>query len=584
MRLLRDRNGTIWAATRGGGLLRKPESELRFSFVSLPNGTVDEEFRDIIEDHDGVIWAAGQHGLARFAHGEWRRYTTRDGLYRDHVAYIRELANFDLLVTYFEPLGIARVQRHGNDGIRVVETMDTNNKLSQGKVYIVGEDKQQRLWIGTGAGVDVIQNSTVDRFSSGDGLAGDDTDAQAFLCDERGEVFVGTSSGFSRFVARRDPPKLAAPPVVITNASVDRDRKGFDATFSALSYFKPALVEYETRLAGFDDAWQRATEPHARWSRLPPGQYRFEARARLRPGVWSAPASTRFVIPPAWWQTMWARAAAFLLIVALLFLGYRWRVAFLRRRNAELEALVEQRTHELALANESLLNLSVTDALTGTKNRRYLQLCMPEYTSDVLRRYEMLMRTGADPTRANADLVFLMIDIDRFKDINDRFGHAAGDATLIGFMRLLVTVMRDSDTLVRWGGEEFLYIARNTSRGEASAIAERIRAAVEEHEFAIDDTTFVKLTCSIGFAAFPFLAEDPARNGWEEVVDVADLCLYAAKRAGRNCWVGGFVNDCESPDSVVMRVRQAPADAIASGELTIVSSSVAAALQWPATA
>ena len=179
-----------------------------------------------------------------------------------------------------------------------------------------------------------------------------------------------------------------------------------------------------------------------------------------------------------------------LLVIALLFLGYRWRVAILRRRNAELEALVEQRTQELA-------QLSVTDALTGTKNRRYLTLCMPEYTSETLRRYEVLERSGTDATRVNADLVFLMIDIDHFKEINDRYGHAGGDAVLIGLKNLLATIMRESDTLVRWGGEEFLFIARNTSRGEAATIAERIRATVEENEFAIDDVTFVRLTCSI---------------------------------------------------------------------------------------
>ena len=110
-------------------------------------------------------------------------------------------------------------------------------------------------------------------------------------------------------------------------------------------------------------------------------------------------------------------------------------------------------------------------------------------------------------------------------------------------------------------------------------IAERIRAAVEEHEFAIDDTHSVRLTCSVGFAAFPFVAEDPARTTWEEVVDVADICLLAAKRAGRNCWAGGFVNDCTSPDTIIARVRQSPAELIASGELTLVSSSVSAALR-----
>jgi len=588
LRVARDRSGTIWVATRGGGLLRKAKNEERFARVDLPNGTIDEDFRDVIEDSQGRIWAAGQYGLAVLQWGtgapacptcggqarapvpHWKRFTTRDGLIRDHVSYIHETSSGDLLVAYFEPFGVARIRAIG-DSIHIAQTLDLN------KVYIIGEDKQHRLWIGTGAGVDVLTlPNGIDHFTVADGLAGDDTDAQAFLCDERGDVFVGTSSGFSRFVARADAPRLEAPPLVIT-ASKLTSKLDFDASFSALSYFKPGLVEYETRLAGLDDAWQRANEPRARWAHLPPGEYRFEARARLRPGPWSAPVSYAFVIPPAWWQTIWARAAAVLLIIGLFFLGYRWRVNFLRRRNVELEALVEQRTHELAIANEQLLNLSVTDALTGTKNRRYLQLCMAEYTGDTLRRYEQLSRAGVDPTRSNADLVFLMIDIDRFKEINDRYGHAAGDAVLIGFRRLLATIMRESDTLVRWGGEEFLFLARNTSRGDASAIAERIRVAVEEHSFPIDDETEVRLTCSVGFAAFPFLAEDPSRNGWEDVVDVADVCLYAAKRAGRNCWVGAFVNDCTSPDTIVARVRQSPSDLVASGELSIVSSSLAAA-------
>src|SRR5438105_757847 len=264
LRIARDHNGTIWVATRGGGVLRKGKDDARFMRVELPAGAIDEDFRDIIEDSQGRIWATGQHGLARRSRdGVWKRFTTRDGLTRDHVSYIREASNGDLLVAYFEPFGVARIRAVG-DTIHIAQTLDVN------KVYIVGEDKQHRLWIGTGAGVDVLAATGVDHFTVGDGLAGDDTDAQAFLCDERGEVFVGTSSGFSRFVARPDHARLDAPPIVITSSKLS-GRHDFDAAFSALSYFKPALVEYETRLAGFDDAWQRATEPRVRWSHLPPG-------------------------------------------------------------------------------------------------------------------------------------------------------------------------------------------------------------------------------------------------------------------------------------------------------------------------
>jgi len=565
MRVTRDREGSLWAATRGGGLLRMRAGEERFARVDVPGGDAEEDFRDVIEDREGRVWATGQHGLAQLANGRWRRFTTKDGLRHDHVAYIHQTAAGDFWVAYFEPIGMVRIRAEG-DGIRIA------GHLNAGKVFIVGEDKHQQLWVGGGAGVDIVANGQVEHYSTADGLAGDDTDAMAFLCDERGHVFVGTSSGFSRYVPRADPPRRGPLRVAITSVARGARTRDFAASFSALTYFKPDLVEYEVRLAGLDDAWEHVAEPRANWTRLPPGDYRFEARARLRPGAWSEPAAVPFSILPAWWQTGWARAGAVALLAALIWLAYRWRVAWLRRRNRELQALVEQRTRELAAANASLLDLSVTDALTGLKNRRYLQLCMPDLTSMALRRHEVLSRAGVDPTRANGDLVCLMLDLDRFKDVNDRHGHLIGDEVLVALCDLLGTLRRESDTIVRWGGEELLYLARDASRTETAVIAERIRAAVAGHEFRVSNGAVIRMTCSIGFAAYPFLAEDPRRVAWEEVLDIADICLYAAKRAGRNGWAGVVARDCLAPDSLVLRVRQSMDAVVAAGELEMLRS------------
>jgi diguanylate cyclase (GGDEF)-like protein len=299
----------------------------------------------------------------------------------------------------------------------------------------------------------------------------------------------------------------------------------------------------------------------------------------LRPEVWTAPATVSFAIAPAWWQTGWAGALALLAIAALVVLGHRARVAILRRRNRELEALVTQRTQELADVNTRLLDLSVTDALTGMKNRRYLDLCMPEYMADALRRHEALSRSELDPSHANADLLFFLLDLDRFKEINDRFGHAAGDRVLVDIHKLLQTVMRDTDTLVRWGGEEFLLVARNSSRHEAAAIAERIRSAVANHAFIVGKrTTSLRLTCSIGFAPFPFLPDDRSRFGWQEVLDIADSCLYAAKHAGRNRCAGVIAGECRNPETLLQRIRQSFDEVIASGEVTLVTGSESSAI------
>lgn len=564
LRLVRDRGGAIWAATRGGGLLRKGAGEERFARVDLPRGDAEEDFRDIIEDRRGRIWATGQRGLARLADGRWSRFGATEGLRHDHVSYIIETSAGDFWIAYFEPLGLARI-RGDDDRIRVVERLDTSNGLSATKIFLVGEDKSGRLWIGGGAGIDVVGSAEVEHFSTADGLAGYDTDAMAFLCDARGHVFIGTSSGFSYYVPRADPPRRQPPTVALTSTTLGAQSHDFAATFSALSYFKPDIVEYEVRLAGLDNAWQRVSEPHVRWSRLPPGDYRFEVRARLRPGAWSEPAGMSFAILPAWWQTAWARAAGVVLLALLVWLSIRWRVAYLRRRNIELQALVDQRTRELA-------ELSVTDALTGLKNLRFLQLTMQELTAVALRRHEALSRAGVDPTRSNGDLVSLLLDLDHFKNVNDRHGHRIGDEVLVSLCALLGSLRRESDSIVRWGGEELLYLARDASRTEASVIAERIRAAVEQHQFRVSDGSIIRMTCSIGFAAYPFLAEDPRRVSWEEVLDIADICLYAAKRAGRNRWVGVVARDCRAPETLVMRVRDSMDAVVASGELKVLSS------------
>jgi len=578
LKLVRDNDGALWAATRGGGLLRKAANEDRFTRIAVPNGTSDETFRWLLIDSRGRLWAAGEHGIACLDRGIWRRYTTRDGLAHNHAAYIIETASGNFLATYFEPLGMVRFSIDGGAAMHIVDHLDARRGLSSSKIFLVGEDARHRLWVGTGVGVDLVNGPLIEHLGMADGLAGDDIDAMAFLAQPDGEVFLGTSSGFSHYVPRADAPRVEPPPVRITSSAVGA-KHDFSASFAALTYLKQDLIEYQVRLVGLEDEWRPAVSRDVRYAMLAPGQYRFEARARLRPGTWSAPVSVPFTIAPAWWQTSLARVLGIVAVLALIVLAHRARVALLRRRNRELEALVAQRTHELADVNTRLMDLSVTDALTGMKNRRYLDLCMPEYMADALRRHESLSRTGVDPTRENADLLFFLLDLDRFKEINDRFGHAAGDRVLVDIHELLKTTMRDTDTLVRWGGEEFLLIGRNSSRHEAASIAERIRSAIAGHAFIVGRrTTSLRLTCSIGFAAFPFLPLDRTRFGWQEVLDVADTCLYAAKHAGRNRTVGIIAADCREPETLIQRIRQSLDEVVASGDVTLATNGDATAI------
>jgi diguanylate cyclase (GGDEF)-like protein len=179
--------------------------------------------------------------------------------------------------------------------------------------------------------------------------------------------------------------------------------------------------------------------------------------------------------------------------------------------------------------------LAVTDPLTGLKNRRYMLLTMGGDIA-VAQRKRRNAPFGVRPS--DADLVYLLIDLDRFKSVNDEFGHQAGDTVLMQVADVLRESCRASDSIARWGGDEFLLVSRFSDRRTGSVLVERIRAAIDAREFELGDGRAVRRTCSIGFASFPFSLAHPDILTWEQVVAIADQALQRAKSAGANKWVG----------------------------------------------
>ncbi|MDM4766256.1 sensor domain-containing diguanylate cyclase [Pelomonas sp. SE-A7] len=206
--------------------------------------------------------------------------------------------------------------------------------------------------------------------------------------------------------------------------------------------------------------------------------------------------------------------------------------------NANTYRRLEATLKALRVTQTQLEEASLSDPLTGLRNRRFLLQHLDADTGISLRRHEDALRQLPYQSPEDGDLLFFMVDIDHFKAVNDEHGHAAGDQVLIQLCERLREVSRESDYLVRWGGEEFLMVARHSDRREAGLIAERIRAAVAGRPFQLENGQSLSKTCSIGFAAYPFLPQAPSRLGWAEVVELADQGLYRAKRSGRNRWSG----------------------------------------------
>jgi diguanylate cyclase (GGDEF)-like protein len=188
---------------------------------------------------------------------------------------------------------------------------------------------------------------------------------------------------------------------------------------------------------------------------------------------------------------------------------------------------------ELRRTNMVLQEASLTDPLTGLRNRRYFSATIESDVNQALRSHT----DGRDPhTR---DLVFYLIDADNFKEVNDRYGHDVGDKVLVEMARRLSSSIRDSDVLVRWGGEEFLIVSRYTDRGDAEWLAQRVLSAMADTPIILATSgEGMYRTCSLGWAAFPWFADDPRAITYEEVLTLADRGLRQAKQLGKNRAVG----------------------------------------------
>ncbi len=162
---------------------------------------------------------------------------------------------------------------------------------------------------------------------------------------------------------------------------------------------------------------------------------------------------------------------------------------------------------------------NITDPLTRVHNRRYLD-----------------RRLGAEIARArryHTPLSILLLDIDHFKALNDRYGHQAGDQVLVQLAREISSTVRTGDVVGRYGGEEFLIIAPNTTLPEALWLAERLRQALAERSFSAVDmeggVQAIRVTVSIGVGSL-----EENMNEAQQLIRAADQCLYQAKGQGRN--------------------------------------------------
>ena len=484
-----DHEGRIWAGTDSGLWLREPGAPVMLAIHARPgqgqtDGLSSDDIAGLLVDRQGRLWVSTAQGLDRLK--------SREGA-----------------VAHFEHISATL----GHPGMALGDAPM--------------EDKEGRIW--TDSFVIDLAHKRFYSLSKADGMEIGTNWDNSFAKTHDGLLLYGGTQGLAVIDPEKFHPWNYEPPVVPTELKIDglhatlstlqngltldAEQRDFSIEFAALDYTAPNKLRYAYRLDGYDRDWIETDAEHrsVSYGNLWPGNYTLTVRGSNRNGDWS-PHELKLAIKvlPAFWQTGWFAIVALCLAGLLAYGIYRWRVAQLYIQAENLRRQVAERTEELLAKNKELEQLAVTDRLTNLYNRLYLD--------------HALARELSLAQRAGEPFSLIMIDVDRFKAINDALGHLTGDQVLKAIADILRARVRATDIAGRWGGEEFLLICPGTSIEGAAEVAETLRKLIEES----DCRAVARCTASFGIASF--------RDGDSvtTLVSRADQALYRAKENGRN--------------------------------------------------
>ena len=580
----------IWVGTRNGGLARLQDG--RWDAFNAANRSLPNDLVQALAEHhepDGrtSLWVGTRGGVARLLGGRWTTFDASSGLPNASVLAILDApaagGGTDLWVgtfggaarfdgARFVAVDLAKVLPNpsvqclaltetpdgrpeiwlGADGggaaRRALEPPDapwqrfdtgSTPALPNNTVYAIVQDRQRRIYLTTNRGVVRLTPRGAEAgrfdayvFTADDGLPLNQCAHAAALVDRQGRVWVGTVGGAAVLDTSHEARDAAAKRLVVEGlvygkepyrlvpgAELSYRENHLVFRFTLLSFFREADTHYSSQLVGLEtspSAW--VSETRREFTTLPHGTYTFRVWGQDYAGNVAGPVDQVFTVRPAPWQTWWARVLAAALLVLVVWGGVQVRLRALHERQRELQGLVDARTRQLKEANDVLVTLSYVDALTGVSNRRRFE-----------ERLEAEWKRGQ---RTGAPVGLVMIDIDRFKAYNDRFGHQQGDECLRAVATALADALpRAGDSVSRYGGEEFAVILPATDLAGTRSVAETLRARVEALRIASAvPTAGAWVTISCGAASVVASVDTDEID----LIKRADEALYRAKTRGRN--------------------------------------------------
>ncbi len=588
-----DPDGTLWVGTFGAGLNRiDPQGNVDWfrNHKDDPSSLGGDRVLTISRDSAGVLWVGTERGGMNMfvsSTGKFVRHrhnpTDPDSLSSNAAWEIYETSDGSLWVATMSDGLNQWLPEDRAAGKVVFQKWSKADGLRSNTIYGLLEDDTGNLWVSTNGGISRLNYKTreVRHYDRRNGLIGDEYNLGARARSRTGQLLFGGSEGVVAFIPGQIRRSDSIPPISLSGFSplerlairhsgtLNEDPIVLSYTdnyvafeFAALDYTSPDKHDYRYRLEGFDDEWLNpGKQRRITYAALPSGNYKFRVKAANNDGVWNETGATMAVlVESAPWLTKSAYALYALLFsffVVSLVRRLRARRVAEQHQREELERQVEQRTSELGERNRQLEDLngklmqaSFTDSLTELYNRRYLDQFIEGQIKAIDRESEELAeQPNQDLEHYNQSvLFFMMIDLDGFKAINDTFGHAAGDLALLQVRDELLDCTRASDTVIRWGGDEFLIIGHTKNISGIANFAERVRLSVKERVYRVGNGHTAHMSCSVGAVPYPFAPLRSELLSWEQALNIADSAAYVVKTNGRNGWVVLSGNSSITPE------------------------------------
>jgi diguanylate cyclase (GGDEF)-like protein len=444
-----------------------------------------------------------------------------------------------------------------------------SGRLTAHQLYLPGDlqslaylailvDRRGWVWLGSDGGLSVTNGRSWRHLTQESGLIWNDVDEGVLKEGPDGSLWIGTSGGLAHLL--HPEHVFAQVPLAVSVTAIQRGRDVYEAgeqltlpwastplrfQLSSTAMRNRSELMFRYRMSGLQPDWVDTPDGVAVFSALPPGDYVFEAKVH-NPDMQATSASVQIpvkILAP-WWRRNWFYGLCMLALTLLLAAVDRLRARHLRMRRVQLEELVRARTAEVEASREKLRVQAAHDGLTGMLNRMA-----------VLRALTAEMDRCRRESRT---LVVALADLDNFKEVNDKYGHLAGDEALRLFAGAVGGAIRAYDHAGRYGGEEFLLVLTEVPPEAAEQRLVRLHGAITNLKIRAGDSRFI-LNCSIGATVFKPCTKQASL---ESLLSAADEALYEAKAEGRNCVIvrNTLQRRDSRPAGPSQAVQQHPAD------------------------